>query len=105
MHVKGLTLSVRNLPPETTTYNVVTWFNGALGDTEPFVGSLVKEPHSETMCATVTLKSEDACKKACARMNGHKVYAPRGHGSYSMVLDSTFYGVTPLVEHTEPQFE
>ena len=106
MHgIKGLTLSVRNLPPKTTKHNIESYFNGAMNDAEPFVGSLVKEPQSETMCATVTLNSEDACKKAYAKLNGHDVWAPNGHGSYQMVLDGTFHGITPLAEHENPQFE
>ena len=106
MHgIKGLTLSVRNLPPKSTKYNIEGYFNGVVKDAQPFVGSLVKEPQSETMCATVTLNSEDACKKALAKLNGHNVWAPNGHGKYPMVLAGTFHGITPLAEEEAPQFE
>ncbi|MCJ1383089.1 hypothetical protein MMC17_006202 [Xylographa soralifera] len=105
MHFKGLTLSVRNLPPEATVRDVEGYFNGVVHNAHPFVGSLVKESQVDTLCATVTLDSEEACKKACRALNGREVRAPRGHGAYQIRVEQGFLGITPLADHEDPQFD
>ncbi|MCJ1436336.1 hypothetical protein MMC27_005714 [Xylographa pallens] len=105
MHLKGLTLSVRNLPPEATKRDVQGYFNGAVHNTHPFVGSLVKESQGDTLCATVTLDSEEACKKACKALDGREVRAPSGHGKHHIRVDQGFLGITPLADHEDPQFD
>ena len=105
MHSKGLTLSVRNIPPEATKRDVVDFFNGRIHNACPFVGSLVKESQGDSLCATVTLNSEEACKKACKELNGRELYASRGHGAHQVRVDQGFIGITPLADHEDPQFE
>ena len=105
MLYKGLTLSVRNPPPKATKRDVECYFNGAVHNAHPFVASLVKESQVNTLCATVTLDSEEACKKAYRALNGREVRAPRGHGVHQIRVDQGFLGITPLADHEDPQFE
>ncbi|MCJ1387490.1 hypothetical protein MMC18_000333 [Xylographa bjoerkii] len=105
MHSKGLTLSVRNLPPEATTLDVEGYINGVVHGAHPFVGSLVKDSQVDALCATVTLNSEEACKKACKELSGRDVRAPRGHGTQPIRVDQGFLGITPLADHGDPQFD
>ncbi|MCJ1399803.1 hypothetical protein MMC11_003006 [Xylographa trunciseda] len=105
MHARGLTLSVRNLPPEATKRDVQAYFNGVVHNAHPFVGSLVKESQGDTLCATVTLDSEEACKRACRELDGREVRAPRGYGAHQIRVDQGFLGITPLADHEDPQFD
>ncbi|MCJ1475668.1 hypothetical protein MMC13_004331 [Lambiella insularis] len=93
-HTKGLTLSVRNLPLETTKRDIEGYFNGVVHGAQPHVGSIVGDSQDDVLCATVTLNSEETRKKALKDVNGLTVWAPRGMDPASSEWTKTYLGIT-----------
>ena len=105
MAPKSLTLSVQNLPPQTSKQDIQNQFTSAIFDCDPLVGPIINDPHSNNLSCTVTLKSEDACKTACKKLHNVPFWATRGSGQSNMYLDYDFMGLIPLEEHENPTFD
>ena len=123
-----ITVSVHNLPPETSDEDIVDHFTKIASNCKPRVGPLVnyiqqrkqvedgqedegvsRTEHSlERVVTTVTFEARDikACEKLRKKLHGSDFYAQHTRfGCYQIAVQREFLGLTLINEDPDPQFE
>ena len=123
-----VTVSVHNLPPNTTREEIEEHFRKKAPNCKPVIGPLVpytqqreeieneqegknspKMEHSqERVVTTVTFEARDirACEELRERLHGSDFYPQHSHfNCFQIAVRREFLGLTPICQEPDPQFE
>src|SRR5437667_6468879 len=94
-----ITVSIKNLPDNTTVIDIQNRFNSLLDRCDPVVGPIVRDVQNGQRATTVTftVKSKRACQSAIDRI-GERDFLPDGGGLSKIAVREDFLGLTTLSE-------